>query len=434
MVGEVETRLIEVLSAYAGADDAGWEAPTDDRLKGWFAAAFLEAIPPVQVNQVLVSVVPLRWAGGEGLVVEDARDSQLRGRLGDDVAVTVHIDRRSHLIIGLRFQPTKLSLDDPRLEHRPWTSQGAPAEVVEAAQRAADEFGLVGMVAASSDWVLAGGYLDLEAGVAISPESHLPAYSITKLFTTVALLRLVDRERIGLDDSANAHLDATLRLSSDAVTIRHLLSHTAGVRSDFEHYADAVPDQVSLLGPILTVDGEPAGRHEYSNGGFAALGRLIETVCGCPYTDVITAEVIGPLGLDNSSFPLTAPLAGYTAEGERAVRAPQQICTVPAAGGLWTTTSDLVRFGERWRTLIPEALAAEALTTQAPRGGSGGQGLGWLVQPPYVGHAGGGVGFSASLLVNLETATPVVTLLNRDVAAEPVNAALVAATDLGGTG
>lgn len=200
-IGIVETRLIEVLSAYANADDPVWEAPTEDRLADWFAGEFLEAVPPDQVNEVLISLVPPRWAGGEGFVVEDAADSRLQGRLGHDFVITATVDPASHLINGLQVQPAKRSLEDPRLAHRPWTAHGAPTEL-DAAQRMAEEHGLVGIVAANSSWTLSGGYVDLEAGAAMDAEACLPAYSITKLFTTVAVLQLVAQQQIGLDDPA----------------------------------------------------------------------------------------------------------------------------------------------------------------------------------------------------------------------------------------
>jgi hypothetical protein len=63
-------------------------------------------------------------------------------------------------------------------------------------------------------------------------------------------------------------------------------------------------------------------------------------------------------------------------------RVPATVCVWPAAGGLWATAADLVRLGTGWSSLLPAALAREALTPQAaPEGGEGYAGLGWLIRP-----------------------------------------------------
>jgi CubicO group peptidase (beta-lactamase class C family) len=102
---------------------------------------------------------------------------------------------------------------------------------------------------------------------------------------------------------------------------------------------------------------------------------------------------------------------------------------VPAAGGLWTTAADLVRFGLTWSSLLPDALAREALQPHAERNdGPGGQaGLGWMLQLPkdVAGHPGAGPGFSASLIVRPQLASPNgqpwVVFTNRQVLVESVN-------------
>jgi CubicO group peptidase (beta-lactamase class C family) len=87
---------------------------------------------------------------------------------------------------------------------------------------------------------------------------------------------------------------------------------------------------------------------------------------------------------------------GYHLAGDGSLEtAPAQICTVPAAGGLWTTAADLVRFGLSWASLLPAGLAREALRPQVDRDSTGARmGLGWLLNEPkdIGGHAGGGPG------------------------------------------
>jgi CubicO group peptidase (beta-lactamase class C family) len=133
-----------------------------------------------------------------------------------------------------------------------------------------------------------------------------------------------------------------------------------------------------------------------------------------------------------SSFPAsvadigTAAVTGYRVNADGGL-APgsASVCTTPAAGGLWTTAADLVRFGAGWSSLLPDRLAGEALRPHARRGpGSGGTiGLGWLISPDgaCTGMAGMGLGTTSSLLVRRADNQVQVALTNRAVSLEPVN-------------
>ncbi|MQY34616.1 hypothetical protein SRB17_25860 [Streptomyces sp. RB17] len=159
------------------------------------------------------------------------------------------------------------------------------------------------------------------------------------------------------------------------------------------------------------------------------LGRLIADVTASPYPQAVARMVLDPLGMTGSSFPTMPPATGaatgYRLSTEGSFEpVPAQVCTLPAAGGLWTTAPDLVRFGLGWSSLLPDALAREALSPQAERDDGGGRaGLGWMLVPPkdVAGHPGAGPGFSASLIIRSSTGGPWVVLTNRQVLLEPVN-------------
>jgi CubicO group peptidase (beta-lactamase class C family) len=128
-------------------------------------------------------------------------------------------------------------------------------------------------------------------------------------------------------------------------------------------------------------------------------------------------------------WPADGAVTGYRLAGDGSFEpAPATVCTLPAAGGLWTTAADLVRFGLSWASLLPAALAGEALSPQVARDSAGAQmGLGWLLNEPkdVCGHAGGGPGAASSLIIRTSTGQPSVALANRLVPIEPVNARLV---------
>jgi len=218
--------------------------------------------------------------------------------------------------------------------------------------------------------VLAQGWADLDRGEILDPGHRFPAPGVTALVTTTAVLRLVADGRVGLDRPANDHL-STVRLADDTVTVRDLLAHTGGVDDPAELFGYAVPDLVTLMGPVIGCAG-PRGVVRPSNGGVAVLGQLIADVSAAPYADAVTEAVLRPLGMRDSTFPATqaeidpAAVTGYTMTLEGIFEpVPARICTIQAAAGLWSTGADLVRLGLGWSTLLPGSLAHEALTAQA---------------------------------------------------------------------
>ena len=177
---------------------------------------------------------------------------------------------------------------------------------------------------------------------------------VTALVTATAVLKLVADGRITLDGRANDHL-TTIRLADDTITVRELLSHTAGVDSPTELNADQVPELPSFLGPVVHASG-PRGTVHPSNGGLAVLGQLVADVTGTPYADAATQLVLEPLHLNDSSFP--ARVADINPDrGPRAVTGynltiegmfetiPARVPALQAVAGLWSTGADLVRLG-----------------------------------------------------------------------------------------
>ena len=264
------------------------------------------------------------------------------------------------------------------------------------------------------------GYADLDGGEALLPQRRMHAGSITKLITATIAFRLVAEGVVKLDDSVKRHL-GTMRLASDAVTIRHLLTHTSGVSSAFEHFVVAVPPVAQVLGAEVKVDFPPGGEHRYSNGGYAVLGELIAHVRGLTYAQVVESEIFDPLEMKASAiltgWPEDAP-CGYVVRDGAAVVTDRKVPSVQAAGGLYTTAGDLGRFLAGWATLIPEDLAVDATSPQVELGGDRWQGYGWMISTTgglsVAGHGGGVLGFRASLLWDMTRERASVVLVNSE--------------------
>jgi CubicO group peptidase (beta-lactamase class C family) len=426
-----------VLARFAGAGGPAWAAPGEEELRAHFSGHFLTVVRPAELTGTLTQVAT--QLGGE-LSISRETPLSVRGQL-DGLAVEAAAEADPpHRLTTLRMYPLSARVRDPRTAapgHR--TSGAVPAAAAAVAGESFAEFGLPGLVLAGADpageWSVAWGWADLDRDETLHFGHRFPAYSITKLITATAILRLAADGRISLDDPANRHL-RTVRLADGTVTVRELLSHTGGVASPDELFGSRVPGLAELTGPVLACPG-PRGTFRYSNGGYAALGQLISDIAERPYPEAATSLVLEPLGMTSSAFPERWPgrgaITGYRlAEDGTFEPVPAQACTIPAAGGLWSTAADLVRFGHGWTGLLPSALAREALRPHADRDPAGAQiGLGWLLHRPkdLCGHAGGGPGAASSLLSRLSDGQTSVVMANRLVPIEPVNARLARPVD-----
>jgi CubicO group peptidase (beta-lactamase class C family) len=455
-----------VISRFRDAGAPGWAPPADAELREHFDEHYLSLVPSAAMTLTLIRVA--EQLRGE-LVVTAETPLSLRGEISGLRLEAAAEAAPPYRLTRLRLYPLGQRITDPRIAEPPAAAAGTVPEA--AAQVAAEsyaELGLPGLVVAGADgpdpgtgrpsgngpdrgngrpsgngpdsgnggdggqWAVVRGWASLDPARALRPDHRFPVYSITKLVTSTAVLRLVAGGQAGLDEPANGYL-RTIRLADDAVTIRELLAHTGGVDSPGELFASQVPSLVALTGPVAGCGG-PRGAFAYSNGGYALLGQLIADVTGSPYPDAAAALVLGPLGMTSSSFPVRWPdddgaVTGYRVAGDGSFEpAPAEVSTLPAAGGLWSTAADLVRFGRGWAALLPGDLAREAIRPQAEQRADGPEvGLGWLLNRPkdVSGQAGGGPAAASSLIVVPSSGRVSVTMTNRMVPIEPVNARLV---------
>lgn len=213
-------------------------------------------------------------------------------------------------------------------------------------------------------WARAWGEADPAAGVRAGEGTLFQAASVSKPLAALAALRLADQGRIDLDEAVD-HVLRAWRIprapghASGAVTLRRLLSHTAGLSvHGFPGYAagDDLPDLPEILegrgranSPPVVVDGDPGGEWRYSGGGYAVAQLLVEEVTGRPFAEVMR-EILDELGMRESTVaqPLPDTLHALAAVGTRANGRPVpgrwRAYPVSAAGGLWTTPSDLARY------------------------------------------------------------------------------------------
>lgn len=155
------------------------------------------------------------------------------------------------------------------------------------------------------------GYTDIAKKIPVSSSSMFRIASMTKSFTAMAILKLRDAGKLNLDDPADFYIPELKNVrypTADAprITIRHLLSHSAGFPEDNpwgdRQLSDSDKDLVEFIGKQISFSNPPGIAYEYSNLGFALLGKIITHVSGIPYQQYIKENIWKPLGMVNAEW------------------------------------------------------------------------------------------------------------------------------------
>ena len=150
--------------------------------------------------------------------------------------------------------------------------------------------------------------------------------SMTKSFTALAILQLRDAGKLSLDDPAERYVPelAGLRYptsDSPKITIRHLLSHSTGFPEDNpwgdQQLAATDAEMAAMMRGGIPFSTSPGTSYEYSNYGFAILGRIVANVSGMPYARYVSERVLRPLGMRSTTLEASAVPAGRLAHGYR---------------------------------------------------------------------------------------------------------------------
>ena len=163
------------------------------------------------------------------------------------------------------------------------------------------------------------GLREVETSQPVRGDSVFRIASMTKSFTAMAILKLRDAGKLSLDDPAERHvpeLRGLRPLTSDApaITLRHLLTQSAGFPED-NPWGDqqlGISEEAfsRLMREGIPFSNPPGVAYEYSNYGFAILGRVIANVSGLPYTQYVEREILRPLGMASTTLePRSVPPA-----------------------------------------------------------------------------------------------------------------------------
>jgi CubicO group peptidase (beta-lactamase class C family) len=272
------------------------------------------------------------------------------------------------------------------------------------------------------------GVCSLETGQPVRADTLFQVGSITKVFTTTLVMRLVDDGVLDLDTPVIAYLPELQLADEEAqgtVTLRHLLTHTAGFYGDhFEDFGmgdDALARYVASL-HTLRQQTAPGKEWTYNNAGFSLAGRIVERILGIPFERAMRERIFAPLGLGRSFFfayeAIVYPVAvGHTqvapgADEHEVARKYPLPRGVGPAGAIISTVGDLLTFaqfhlgdgtcnGER---ILSETSLRAMQTVQVKAANfADAYGLGWAIQTvdgtTVLEHGGSTNGFQAKLQV-----------------------------------
>jgi len=231
------------------------------------------------------------------------------------------------------------------------------SEAVERRASSAQFMGAV-LVSRGQTTLLDKGYgnANLEWQMPNSSDTRFRLASLTKQFTAAGILLLKERGKIRIEDPISRYLpDAPAAWSS--ITILHLLTHTSGIPdlTTFEDFSEIVtrPTTPAKLVASLRnkpLDFPPGTDFRYSNSGYIVLGYVLEKISNQSYADFIRENIFIPLSMQNSGYDSNTQIVARRAQGYVQRTGSIAIAdyidmTVPfSAGGLYSTTSDLLRW------------------------------------------------------------------------------------------
>ena len=163
------------------------------------------------------------------------------------------------------------------------------------------------------------GFADKAAGKRVDDRSIFHWGSITKTLTAISIMQLRDRGKLSLDDKVTRWVPELREIHDpyamiDSITIRMLLSHSAGFQNgtwpygegeDWEPFEPTTWNQLVAMMPYEQLLFTPGSKYSYSNPGFIYLARIIEKITGDPWASYIQKNLLSPLGLDRSYFGTT---------------------------------------------------------------------------------------------------------------------------------
>jgi CubicO group peptidase (beta-lactamase class C family) len=274
------------------------------------------------------------------------------------------------------------------------------------------------------------GLADLDAGTAAGPRTNYRLASVTKQFTAAAILLLAEDGVLSLDDPLRRWLPS-LPNAADAITLRQVLSHTAGLVDYEDHIPADFEGQLHDADVLRILEGQdrtyftPGSAYRYSNSGYALLALVVGQASGRDFATFLHERIFQPLGMSHTVAyqdgvdTIAHRAFGYSRVDGQWVRTDQsQTSAVLGDGGIYSSIDDLARwdaalYDDRLLSAASRAAMFIAATT-TDEADVPGYGLGWRLNGDSAWHSGESIGFRNVIVRWPGERLTVVVLSNRN--------------------
>jgi D-alanyl-D-alanine carboxypeptidase len=290
---------------------------------------------------------------------------------------------------------------------------------------------IVGIWAPDGEYVKTFGVADEATGAPMELDFYHRIGSISKTFTTAALLLLADQGKVSLDDPISKYVPDVP--SGDDITLRNLARMSSGLTTydDSDEFADgyfADPSQsytpTQVLDYVLDIPAkfEAGSEFSYSNTNTVLIGLVVEEVTGQTLAEFVTDNILVPLNMTHTSYPTTAQIPSPHAQGYTKVGDAEAVATDwnPswgwAAGNMISTLEDMKIWATELGTgsLLSPETQQERINSNVPWGEGGTYGLGMFDIGGWLGHSGSIFGYQTLVVYLPEQQTSVVFFTNTD--------------------
>lgn len=263
------------------------------------------------------------------------------------------------------------------------------------------------------------GLANMEWAIANTPDTKFRLGSLTKQFTAMLIMQLVEQGKLKLEGKITDYLTDYHKAAGDKITIHHLLTHTAGIPNytSFPAFRETLsrnrykPADFIKQFSDLPLEFEPGSAFAYSNSGYFLLGVIIEKVTGKTYEKVLQANIFTPLQMNNTGYDMFFKIlpkraTGYEKWGPEYENASYLDMSIPyAAGSLYSTVENLAVWDQ---ALYSDKLLSASSKAILFTPYKSGYAYGWGVGKTQIGqlkdsvqamqHQGGINGFNTSLI------------------------------------
>lgn len=357
-------------------------------------------------------------------------------------SISVAISSASLLAMAFSHQPLHATETIENNIYKRILVEGESANSVSLLQRMKEENvpGISIAVLKDGQIVWAKGFGSAQSNLKVNEHTLFQAGSISKPIGALAALKLVEEGRISLDEDVNKYLNgfqlAGAQLSKEApVTLRHLLTHTAGLSV---HGFPGYPSNSELPSTLEVLKGQgntdkvevvmtPGSQWRYSGGGYTVMQLIVEQVTGKTFADYTDENILKPMGMVDSTYQHALPKhlqnnvsAAFNRQGKMHQAIYNDYPEKPAAG-LWTTPTDILKYAAHMQAImqgksdgILKKETVEAMFTKHLNDWGLGPGLMDVDGELAFGHGGKNLGFTNEFTALVNKGDAFVVMANGD--------------------